>query len=137
MVAVMKMASEFRTFILRGNVVDLAVGVAIGASFGNVIAAFNAALITPLISIVGVNLSSGSWFIFGERFAYGILIQAAVTFLLTALVVFLFVVKPVNAVRMKFEGPPPTPAPTRNCPECTSTIPTTAKRCAHCTARVL
>jgi large conductance mechanosensitive channel len=132
-----KMASEFRTFILRGNVVDLAVGVVIGAVFADVVKAFTAAFITPLVSALGVDMSTGVWFLFDQPFPYGIFLQAVVTFLLTALIVFLLIVKPVNALRERVQGPPQTePATTRECPECLSTIPKAAKRCSHCTAVV-
>lgn len=130
----MKLASEFRTFVLRGNVVDLAVGIVIGVSFGAVVGAFNAAFLTPLVGLIQLDLDGGSFTLGGETFAYGLFLQATVTFLLTALVVFFFVVKPVNALRMQFEGPVVEEAPsTRDCPECLSAIPLGAKRCSHCT----
>jgi large conductance mechanosensitive channel len=131
----MSAVKEFKEFILRGNVVDLAVGVVIGAAFGAVVKAFTEDIITPLIGIPG-KISFGDWtfVVHGSKFAIGAFINQVVTFLLTSAVVFFFVVKPLNAVAnlRKVETAPETP--TRECPECLSKIPAAATRCAFCTA---
>ena len=106
------MLEGFKKFILRGNVVDLAVGVVIGAAFGAVVTAFTKDLLTPLIN-------------------------AAVSFLLVAGAVYFFVVTPLNALMARIDPPKPAAAPsTRPCPQCLSEIPIAAKRCAHCTQLV-
>lgn len=123
------MIKEFRTFVLRGNVVDLAIGVAIGAAFNSVIGALNDGFITPLLNLIP-NFDLTTWTV-GE-FRPGLFVQALITFILSALLIFLFVVKPVNKLRRFFEGDEPT-TPARQCPECRSSVPMDAKRCAACT----
>ncbi len=134
----MKAMNEFKAFILRGNVVDLAVGIVIGAAFGAVVAAFVKDLVTPLITAVGgqPDFSSLYFPINNSRFMYGDFINAIVSFLIIAAVVFFFVVRPVNALmaRRKTELPPD--PLTRDCPYCLSSIPTAATRCAFCTSQV-
>jgi large conductance mechanosensitive channel len=125
----------FKKFILRGNVVDMAVGVVVGAAFGGVVTALTRDLLTPLIAaVVGKkeDFSAIYFTIRGTKFPVGDFINAVVSFLLIAATVYFFVVTPVNALlaRMKKE-PPPDPT-TRKCPECLSEIPVDAKRCAHC-----
>ncbi len=134
------MLSGFKQFILRGNVVDLAVGVVIGAAFGAVVTAFTKDLLTPLIAaIVGKpDFSSMNFTINGTPFLFGDFINATVSFLLIAAAVYFFVVTPVNALvaRMR-KAPAPADPTTKKCPECLSEIPIDAKRCAHCTQPVL
>jgi large conductance mechanosensitive channel len=129
---------EFRDFVLRGNVVDLAVAVVIGAAFGAVVNAVVEDLITPLIAAVGGQPSFDrlSFTINGSEFRYGDLLNKLLTFLLVAAVVFFAVVKPLNAVMARLRPEPPVDQPTRACPECLSDIPQAAKRCAFCTAQV-
>ena len=111
------MLKEFRAFILRGNLVDLAVAVVIGAAFGTVVSSLVANLITPLIAAVAGKPDFGglSFTINGSRFGYGDFLNALVTFLLIATVVFFLVLKPVNAVLERFnldvEEPAPSPSP--------------------------
>ena len=127
------MLSGFKQFILRGNVVDMAVGVVIGAAFGTVVTALTKDLHTPLIAaIVGKPDFSAISFKVGETlFPIGDFINAAVSFLLVAAAVYFFVVTPVNALMARFKDPA---APTtKPCPQCLSEIPIAAKRCAHCT----
>jgi len=127
------MLSGFKQFILRGNVVDMAVGVVIGAAFGTVVTALTKDLLTPLIAaIVGKPDFSAISFKVGETlFPIGDFINAAVSFLLVAAAVYFFVVTPVNALMARFKDPA---APTtKPCPQCLSEIPIAAKRCAHCT----
>ena len=132
------MAKEFREFILRGNLVDRAVAVVIGTAFAVVIAALVADLVTPLIAAVGGNpdFSDLTFEINGSVFRYGHFLNALITFVIVAAVIFFFVVKPVNALLARRRTEPPTDEPTRDCPECLSEIPTAARRCAFCTAAV-
>jgi large conductance mechanosensitive channel len=130
------MLSGFRQFILRGNVVDMAVGVVIGAAFGTVVTALTKDLLTPLIAaIVGKPDFSAISFKIGETvFPIGDFINASVSFLLVAAAVYFFVVTPVNALMARFKDPA---APTtKPCPQCLSEIPIAAKRCGHCTQPV-
>ena len=134
------MFDGFKKFILRGNVVDMAVGVVIGAAFGGVITALTKDLLTPLIAaIVGKpDFSAIHFTIRGTPFPVGDFINAIVSFLLIASVIYFFVVLPVNTlvVRMKRGDKPPDPS-TKKCPECLSEIPIEARRCAHCTQPVM
>jgi large conductance mechanosensitive channel len=133
------MLREFRAFVLRGNMVDLAVAVVIGTAFTAVVNAFVADLITPLIAAVGGEPDFGdlAFTINGSRFAYGHFLNALLTFLLVATVVFFLVVKPVNALMAALAPDEPEPeAPTRPCPQCLSQIPRAATRCAFCTGEV-
>jgi large conductance mechanosensitive channel len=131
------MLKEFKAFLFRGNVVDLAVAVVIATAFGAVVAAFVADLITPLIAAIGGNrdFSALKFEINNSQFLYGAFINAVLSFVLVAAAVFFFVVKPMNAIaarRRHEEGPPSS----RPCPECLSEIPRAARRCAFCTAEV-
>ena len=132
------MLKEFREFILRGNLVDLAVAVVIGTAFGALVAAFVKNLVTPLIAAIGgqPDFSGLSFKINGSVFLYGQFINALLTFVIIAAVVFFFVVKPVNALMARNKVDTATDAPTRGCPECLSDIPVAATRCAFCTSRV-
>jgi large conductance mechanosensitive channel len=133
------MLREFRAFVLRGNMVDLAVAVVIGTAFTAVVNAAVEDLLTPLIAAVGgkPNFGNLAFTINGSRFPYGDFLNALVTFLLVATVVFFLVVKPVNALMAALAPEEPEPeAPTRPCPECLSQIPRAATRCAFCTSEV-
>ncbi|MFP5363527.1 MAG: large conductance mechanosensitive channel protein MscL [Thermoleophilia bacterium] len=132
------MLKEFREFILRGNLVDLAVAVVIGTAFGAVVTALVRDLITPLIAAVGgePDFSGLSFTVNESRFLYGDFINALVAFLLIAAVVFFFVIKPVNALMARFQPAPAVAVTTRPCPECVSEIPLAATRCAFCTSHV-
>ncbi len=131
------MLSDFKAFILRGNVLDLAVGIVIGVAFGAVITGFVADILTPLITIPGkVNFSDLAFTVHHSRFAYGSFLNLVISFLAIAAAVFFFVVRPVNALlARRAAGTEPDPT-TRECPECLSTIPLAAHRCAFCTAEV-
>jgi large conductance mechanosensitive channel len=128
----------FKKFLLRGNVVDLAVGVVIGAAFGSVVQAIVKDILNPLIAALGgkADVSGLSITIGGITFPIGDLIAAIVSFILVAFIVYLVVVLPVNKL-MDHYKPQPQPAPTKDCPECTSRIPETARRCPHCAAQLL
>lgn len=128
----------FRKFILRGNVVDLAVAVVIGASFAAVVTALVKDIVTPIVGIFGgiPDFSSVYFTVNASRFLIGEFINALLAFLVLAIIIYFFVVLPVNALMDRFG---PTPAPvvkTRECPECLSKIPEKARRCAFCTAEV-
>ncbi len=129
----------FRQFILRGNVVDLAVGVVMGAAFGTVVTALVKDFLTPLIAaIVGQpDFSALGFSINGTKFPIGDFINALVSFLLIAAAVYFFVVLPVNTLiaRVKRGEAPPDPT-SKKCPECLSDIPIAARKCAFCTSAV-
>lgn len=131
------MLKGFKDFLLRGNVVDLAVAVVIGGAFGVLVSALVKDLLTPLIAaLVGKPDFSGLTFTLNNsKFLYGEFINAVVSFLLIGAAVYFFVVVPANALSSRLRKPeaPPEPA-TRKCPECLSEIPLEARRCAHCTA---
>jgi len=127
----------FKQFLLRGNVVDLAVAVVVGAAFGAVVSAFVKDLLTPLIAaIVGKpDFSALTFEVNGSRFLYGEFINAAVSFLLVSVAVYFFVVLPINTLIQRYrKAPAPADPTTRKCPECLSEIPLAARRCAFCTA---
>lgn len=126
----------FRKFILRGNVVDLAVAVVIGAAFGSVVQALVKDLITPLIGAFGgvPDFSALFFTVNQSKFLIGDFINAVLSFLLLAAVVYYLVVLPVSKLIEQFSPPPPTP--TRACPFCLSKIPAKARRCAFCTSDV-
>jgi large conductance mechanosensitive channel len=129
---------DFREFILRGNLVDLAVAVVLGTAFADVVAALVADIITPLIAAIGgqQDFSGLSFTIHKSHFLYGAFINALITFVVVAAVLFFFVIKPVNALMKKFRSEPAVEETTRECPECLSSIPKAARRCAFCTAEV-
>jgi large conductance mechanosensitive channel len=129
--------SGFKKFLLRGNVVDLAVGIVVGAAFGNVVQALVKDVITPLIGIFGGVSDFSTWTvtIAGLKFMIGDLLTALISFLLIAAVVYFLVVLPVNKLMDRYR-PAPQPAPTRDCPECLSKIPQEARRCRECGAQL-
>jgi large conductance mechanosensitive channel len=134
------MLSGFKQFILRGNVIDMAVGVVVGAAFATVVSAFTKDLLTPLIAaLVGKpDFSAISFAINGSTFAVGDFINAAISFVLVAGAVYFFVVTPVNLLITKMrKAPAPADPTTKKCPECLSEIPLDARRCAHCAQPVL
>ncbi len=125
----------FKAFLLRGNVVDLAVGVVIGAAFGAMVTAFVKDLLTPLIAaaIGKPDFSALTFTVNNSTFLYGDFVNAVLSFLLIAAAVYFFVVLPVNALvaRMR-KAPAPADPTTKKCPECLSEIPIDARRCAFC-----
>lgn len=127
----------FRTFILRGNVVDLAVGIVIGAAFTSVVNGFVSDVITPLIPVPGGDLSTWAFTIpwTGKLLHIGTFINAIIAFLIVALVIYYFVVLPVNGLMARFKpkevAAPPT---TRDCPYCLTSVPVKATRCPACTS---
>jgi large conductance mechanosensitive channel len=133
------MMNDFKKFILRGNVVDLAVGVVIGSAFGAVVSSLVKDLITPLVGTFskGKNFSGQHFTVHGSVFNYGDFINALISFLIIAIVIFFFVVQPVNklvAYSHRRKGAPA--ITTRPCPECLSDISPQATRCMYCTSKV-
>jgi large conductance mechanosensitive channel len=124
----------FKTFLLRGNVVDLAIGVVIGVAFGSVITAFVKDLVTPLIAAFGgqPNFSTLYFTINSSRFLYGDFINALLAFVIVAAVIYFFVVMPYTALVARSHKEPPADPTTKKCPECLSEIPIDARRCAFC-----
>ncbi|MGD0321308.1 MAG: large conductance mechanosensitive channel protein MscL [Acidimicrobiales bacterium] len=128
---------DFKTFILRGSVVDLAVGIVIGAAFTAVVSSFVKNLLTPLVTIPGkVNFSALHVTVRHSVFAYGTFLNDLVSFVIVAAAVFFFVVRPVNALMARRRRGQETEPDTRDCPECLSEIPAAARRCANCTSVV-
>ena len=127
---------DFKAFLLRGNLVDVAVGLVIGLAFAAVVTAFVADLVTPLIAAIGgqPNFANLKFRINGSEFLYGAFINAVLSFLIIAAVVFFFVVKPVNHLMEKRRTEPDVEQPTKDCPRCLSSIPIGASKCAFCTA---
>ncbi|HMQ01470.1 MAG TPA: large conductance mechanosensitive channel protein MscL [Candidatus Doudnabacteria bacterium] len=127
------MLKGFREFIMRGNAIDLAVGVVIGAAFGAVVNSLVKDLITPLISAIAKlpDFSELAFTLNGSTITYGNLLNAAISFLLMAVAIYFFIVLPMNKLTSRFTKPP---APTsKDCSECLSKVPIAAKRCANCT----
>jgi len=131
------MFKDFKAFILRGNVVDLAVGVVIGAAFGTVIDSLVSDVFTPLLSIPGeTNFSNLSLTVGGGVISYGNFLNALIAFLSIAAAVFFFVVRPVNVLMARRKTEPDVESTTRDCPWCMSSIPAGARACAFCTREV-
>ncbi len=127
--------SGFRKFILRGNVVDLAIAVVIGAAFGAVVQALVKDLITPLIGAFGgvPDFSALFFTVNNSQFKIGDFVNAVLSFLIIALVVYYFVVVPLERLMSRYRPEPTPPAPTKVCPHCLSKVPEAASVCAFCT----
>lgn len=128
------MLKGFKQFLLRGNVVDLAVGVVIGGAFGALVASFVKDLLTPFIAaLVGKpNFSYLVLELHGAKITYGEFLNALIAFLLVAGAIYFFVVLPVNALMSRAKKEPPPDPTSKKCPECLSEIPIDARKCAHC-----
>ncbi len=129
----------FREFLMRGNVVDLAVAVVVGAAFGTIVEALTKDLLTPLIAaIVGKpDFSAIQFTVNNSKFLVGDFINAVVAFVLVAIAVYYFVVVPMSRLLpVKAAPAPPPPPPVKSCPECLSEIPFLARRCGHCTSQI-
>ena len=125
----------FKKFLLRGNVVDLAVAVVIGAAFGAVVTAFVGAFITPLVGLAtgaAGNFATAKGRVGGVEFPYGQFLQALFSFVVISAVVYFVVVQPVNRLMERFRTEPEVESVTKQCPECLSSIPGAARRCAFC-----
>jgi large conductance mechanosensitive channel len=133
------MLKGFKQFLLRGNVVDMAVGIVIGAAFGAVVTGLVKDLLTPLIAaIMGKpDFSALTFSVHGSQFLIGDFVNALVAFLIIAAAVYFFVVVPMNALVTRMRREPPADPSTRKCPECQSEIPIGARRCAFCTSTVI
>lgn len=130
--------NEFKAFIMRGSVVDLAIAVVIGAAFGAVVSALVKDLITPLIAAIGgqPDFSKLSFTINKSTFLYGDFINVLIAFIILAAVIFFLVIKPLNWLQSRRKSEPPADPTSRNCPYCVSEIPIQATRCAFCTQEV-
>ncbi|HPN54884.1 MAG TPA: large conductance mechanosensitive channel protein MscL [Candidatus Moranbacteria bacterium] len=128
------MLQEFKKFLLRGNVVDLAVGVVIGASFGTVVTALVSDILTPFISAVAKvpDFSNLVLELNGSKLMYGHFLNAIISFVLVAATIFFFIIKPMNLLISKTKKDPLPDPTTKKCPECLGEIPVKAKRCMHC-----
>ena len=130
------MLDGFKKFILRGNVVDMAVGVVIGAAFAGVVSGLTSAFLTPLIKLAtggGDKFATLQFMVHGVPFPLDNFINACISFVLIAAVVYFFVVLPINALVARMHRGDKAPDPTtKKCPECLSEIPIAARRCAHC-----
>ncbi|MEE1751774.1 MscL family protein [Streptomyces sp. SP18CS02] len=135
------MLSGFKDFILRGNVISMAIGLAVGAAFTAVVSGFSNAFIAPLIGLATGSVGDYSKAYFtveGTRFPYGLFISAAIAFLITAAVLYFCVVVPMMRIQSRFARDEPVDIKTavRDCPRCYSAIPAIASRCGHCTSEV-
>ena len=132
------MFKGFRQFILRGNVVDMAVGVVIGAAFGAIVTAFVKDLLTPLVAAIAgkPDFSAYVFEVHGSKCLYADFLNAVISFLLIAAAVYYFVVLPVNALMARLRKEPAAPPAKKTCPECQSEIPAAARKCAFCTSAV-
>ncbi|HEY8951081.1 MAG TPA: large conductance mechanosensitive channel protein MscL [Candidatus Dormibacteraeota bacterium] len=132
------MLKEFRDFILRGNVIDLAVGIVIGAAFGATVTSFVTNILTPLLGLLQIqDLSTLSFNAGDTPVPYGLFVNQLITFVLIAAAIFFFVVKPMNAMTARLKKPEAEPeSPIKVCPFCATDIPTAAKRCPNCTSEL-
>ena len=131
------MLGEFRRFLLRGNVVDLAVALMLGAAFGAVVTSLVRDLVTPLVAAVAgkPDFSRFAFIVHGAEFRYGEFLNALFALVLLAAVLFFFVVKPANAIALRARSvEPKAEALTKPCPECLADVPAAARRCRHCTS---
>src|SRR5665213_269881 len=130
------MTKEFKEFLLRGNLLDLAVAVVIGAAFTGVVTSITKSIITPLIkAIFGGSTQFANLYVTinDSKILYGDVLNALINFVVVAAVIFFLVIRPVNALMTKL-GPTSTEEPVRECPECLSKVPDRATRCAYCTS---
>jgi large conductance mechanosensitive channel len=134
----MRAVKDFKEFLLRGNLVELAVAVVIGVAFAAVVNALVEDLITPLIAAIGgkQDFSALTFTINDSVFRYGDFLNALLSFLVIAAAVYFLVVKPVNALMARRKTEPPVDETVRECPECLSSIPSAARRCAFCTTQL-
>ena len=131
------MLKEFRDFILRGNVIDLAVGIVIGAAFGALVTSFVGDVLTPLLGLLQIPDFTTLSFEAGKATVnYGKFLNAFISFLLVALAIFFFVVKPMNAMTARLKKPDDGEKPLKTCPFCATDIPSAATRCPACTSQL-
>ena len=134
----MSILEDFKSFITKGNVIDLAVAVVIGVAFNAVVTAFVTDIVTPLIGVAGhVDFSAIKYTVNGSTFLVGTFLNAVISFATISLVVFLLIVKPMAKMKeLSDKKTKPAEPETKQCPECLSTIPLKAKRCAFCTSEL-
>lgn len=131
------MITGFRDFILRGNVIELAVAVVIGAAFGAVVTSFTADILTPLLGLIGVpDFSSAAITVGNAEVRFGLFLNAVIAFLLIAAAIYFLVVAPMNALEARRQAGQESEATTKTCPECASQIPAAARRCPMCTSQL-
>ena len=131
------MLQEFRNFLLRGTVVDLAVAVVVGAAFGAVVTSLVTDIFTPLLGLAGIpDFSHLKWDTGESKIRYGLFLNALISFVTVSAAVFFLVVKPINKLMEHRKTQPDVENPTKQCAECMSNIPVAAKRCAFCTSPV-
>jgi large conductance mechanosensitive channel len=131
------MLKEFKVFLLRGNVVDLAVAVVVGAAFGAVVTSLVNNILTPLIGVVfSADFGTLDFEINDSVFRYGLFLNALIAFILISAAVFFLVVKPLNMLMARRKTETDVDSAVRDCPECLSSIPVAARRCAFCTAQL-
>ncbi|MBO0701719.1 MAG: large conductance mechanosensitive channel protein MscL [Candidatus Dormibacteraeota bacterium] len=130
--------SGFKQFLLRGNLVDMAVGIVIGVAFSGVVNALVADLITPLIAAIGgqPNFANYYFTIHNAQFKFGLVINAILSFLIVAAVLYFLIVSPYARFQAMFTKTPEPEPPTRDCPYCLQSIPAAATRCSYCTSEV-
>jgi large conductance mechanosensitive channel len=127
----------FRDFILRGNVIELAVAVVIGAAFGTVVTSFTADVLTPLLGLIGVpDFTGATWTVGDAEVRYGLFLNALIAFLLIAAAIYFLVVAPMNALEARRQAGREESETTKTCPECASEIPAAARRCPMCTSQL-
>lgn len=130
------MIKDFKEFLLRGNLLDLAVAVVIGAAFTAVVASFTKGIVTPLIKAIfggATQFDNLSVTINGSAIAYGSVLNALLNFVIVAAVLFFLIIRPVNRLMARL-GRTPDEDPVRECPACLSKVPEAATRCAYCTS---
>ncbi len=132
-------ATEFKDFVVRGDVLDLAIAVVIGAAFGAVVSALVKDLLTPIVAAIfgKPDFSKLAFTINNSKFFFGDFIDAVIAFLSVAVAVFFVIVKPINALKERRQQAPEPESDDRPCPDCLSQIPKAARRCAHCTSEVV
>ncbi|MGH7912524.1 MAG: large conductance mechanosensitive channel protein MscL [Candidatus Dormibacteraceae bacterium] len=128
--------SGFKQFLLKGNLVDMAVGIVIGAAFTSVVSALVADIITPLIAAIAGKPNFGGLFftINNSKFLYGLFINAVISFLIVAAVLYFLIVSPYSRFSARFSKPPEPEPDMRDCPYCLTQVPAAATKCAHCTS---
>ncbi len=134
----MSLAQDFRDFVIKGNVLDLAVAVVMGAAFNALITALVADLVTPLIGIPGhVDFANVTYVVNNSTFKIGAFVNAIITFLSVSIAVFFFIIKPVSKLQaMAMKPGAPSPPNTKKCPYCFTEIPLQATRCSACTSKL-
>ncbi|MER3462546.1 MAG: large conductance mechanosensitive channel protein MscL [Armatimonadota bacterium] len=132
------MFKEFKAFVFRGNIIDLAVAVVLGAALGNVVKSFITNIVGPLLALPGgkASISQYTVVVHGAVFGWGKVVDSVIAFIATAAVLFFAIVRPVNKMAARRERKAGEPALTRVCPECLSVIPAAARRCAFCTVEL-